>query len=255
MSAIILHEITPDNAEKESLFCIKDLKNPGFKAKQLWFEKRYAEGLRMKVLQDELGKKLAFIEYVPANYAWRPVEAPDFMFIHCMYVYAKKDRSMGLGSKLIEACVEDARQNGLSGVCVMTSKGSWITDKRLFEKNGFSQVDQLGRFELLSLKWNKAISDPKLLNWKSELSTYQGWHLLYADQCPWHEKSVKVMQAVAESQGIDMITTTFKSRKDIEKAPSGFGTFALIHDGRLLSDHYISETRFKNILNKELKKN
>jgi hypothetical protein len=37
-------------------------------------------------------------------------------------------------------------------------------------------------------------------------------------------------------------------------APSGFGTFSLLKDGKLLEDHYISRTRFENILKKEAKK-
>jgi hypothetical protein len=39
---------------------------------------------------------------------------------------------------------------------------------------------------------------------------------------------------------------------EAQRAPSGFGVFALVKDGKLLEDHYISETRFKTILKKEL---
>ncbi len=252
MDPIHVFDITPDNVEQETLFCIKDLKSPGFKAKQEWFEKRYAEGLRMKVLKNEAGKLLAFIEYVPAEYAWRPLKAPQFMFIHCMYVYSNKDKGLGMGSLLVNACIDDAKAQGMSGVCIMTSKGTWMADKRLFEKNGFTQVDAGERFELMSLKWDSSAADPCLLNWNKELEKYKGWHLLYADQCPWHLKAVDVIRQTAQSNGIDIKLSRFESRQDIEKAPSGFGTFALIRDGKLLSDHYISETRFKNILKKEL---
>lgn len=252
MNPIQLYDIRPDNVEQETLFCIKDLLSPGFKAKQAWFEKRYAEGLRMKVLKNEAGKLLAFIEYTPADYAWRPVKASGFMFIHCMYVYSNKDKGLGLGSQLVQACVDDAKAKGLSGVCVMTSKGTWMADRRLFEKNGFTQLESSDRFELMSLKWDKGATVPCLLNWNSELENYKGWHLLYADQCPWHLKAVDVIRHTAKANGINLKLRRFETRQDIEKAPSGFGTFALIRDGKLLSDHYISETRFKNIMKKEL---
>ena len=36
---MIITDITPGNAIKESFFCIKNIKEPGFKAKQDWFTK------------------------------------------------------------------------------------------------------------------------------------------------------------------------------------------------------------------------
>ena len=36
-------EVTPENALKETFFCIKDVKRHGFKDKLKWFEKRYKE--------------------------------------------------------------------------------------------------------------------------------------------------------------------------------------------------------------------
>jgi hypothetical protein len=35
--------------------------------------------------------------------------------------------------------------------------------------------------------------------------------------------------------------------------PSGFGVFALVKDGKLLEDHYLSKRRFETIIKKELK--
>lgn len=250
MAKINLFELTPENVEQESLFCIKDLKNPAFKCKQKWFEQRYADGLRMLVAKNEIGKMLAFIEYMPAVKAWRPVSAPKLMFIHCMYVYANKDKKQGLGSLLIKACEDDARARGMAGVCVMTSKGSWIADKRIFEKNDYQKVDNLGRFELMAKTWKD--SKARLIDWTKSQANYVGWHLLYADQCPWHLKSVEAIKGVAEAYGIKLLVKKIESRKEIESIPSGFGTFALIRGGKLLSDHYISETRFRNILKKEL---
>ena len=59
--------VTPENAIKETFFCIKDLKRQGFKDKAQWYEKRYAEGLRIKILKNDEGKMIGFIEYVPAK--------------------------------------------------------------------------------------------------------------------------------------------------------------------------------------------
>ncbi|AKA34250.1 GNAT family N-acetyltransferase [Flagellimonas lutaonensis] len=252
MDPINIISVTPQNVKEQTLFCVKDITNPGFENKRIWFEKRYAEGLRMKILKGENDKMIGFIEYVPAEYAWRPLDADGFMFIHCMYVYSKKDRNKGYGSTLINEAEKDAKARGMAGVCVMASKGAWIADKGIFEKNGFQQVDKKGRFELLSKKWDAKAPDPKLHDWTVQQKKYKGWHLLYADQCPWHEKSVEALLNTAMDYDIDLKVIKLKTAKEAKNAPSGYGVFSLLHNGKLLEDHYISATRFRNILKKEL---
>ncbi|MDG1730364.1 MAG: GNAT family N-acetyltransferase [Algibacter sp.] len=254
MSATKIINVTPDNAEEETFFCIKDIKKPGFKSKQQWFEKRYKEGLKLKILKNESNKMIGFIEYIPACDAWRPVDANNFMFIHCMAVYSKKDRNKGYGKLLINEAEKDAKAKKMAGVCTMTSQGSWIADKRIFKQNGFNEIDKRGRFELFSKKWDAKAPNPKLFDWTAQQNKYQGWHIVYADQCPWHEKSVSNLLNVAMNFDIDLKITQINTAKEAKNAPSGFGVFSLLHDGKLLEDHYLSATRFKNILKKELEK-
>ena len=252
MGSTRITEVTPENVQQETLFCIKDITKPGFESKRIWFEKQYKNGLKLKILKDANDKMIGFIEYIPVANAWRPVNATNFMFIHCMYIYSKKDRNKGLGSMLIHEAEKDAKSKKMDGLCVMTSKGSWIADKRIFEQLGFSEVAKRGRFELLSKKWNREITDPKLFDWTAQQKKYQGWHLVYADQCPWHQKSVEAMLNVAMDFDIDLKITKLNTAKEAQKAPSGFGVFNLLHDGKLLEDHYLSATRFRNILQKEI---
>jgi GNAT superfamily N-acetyltransferase len=244
-------QVTPENVSSETLFCIKDLKKPGFAAKEAWYSKRYREGLRLSILKNAEDKMLGFVEYVPAADAWRPVDAPGYMFIHCMYVASRKDRNHGLGSLLVEHVETQAKEQGLGGICVMSSKGPWLAGKELFEKNGFTQADQRGRFELLVKQWDSALAPPALRDWKARQAEYPGWHLLYANQCPWHEKSVEAILNTAMDAGIEMQVHEILNAEEAKNSPSGFGVFALLHDGELLEDHYLSATRFKNILKKE----
>lgn len=252
MQTTAIIEVTPENVWKETLFCVKDLTNPGFKNKEKWFRKQYREGLRLKILKGDAGKPIGFIEYVPVSQAWRPVQAENYMFVHCMYVYSKKDREKGYGSLLINACEREARKEKMAGVCVMTSRGAWIANDLIFKKNGFMEVDQRGRFQLLAKTWDNKVPAPKLLDWTLQQKRYQGWHLLYADQCPWHEKSVEALATVAHDHGIDLKITKLTTPEAAKNAPSGYGVFSLLHDGKLIEDHYLSATRFKNILKKEL---
>ncbi|MEO9485197.1 MAG: GNAT family N-acetyltransferase [Ekhidna sp.] len=245
-------EVTPKNAIRETFFCIKDTKRQGFEDKLKWFEKRYKEGLKIKILKNNEDKMIGFIEYVPAKYAWRPIDADNYMFIHCAYIYAKKERSKGYGSMLIEDAEKEAKAKGMDGICVMTSKGGWLANKSLFEKNGFKQIEAKDRFELMAKTWNGGAGNPKFYNWTKQQKRYKGWNLLYADQCPWSEKSVAAILNVAMDYNIDLKVSKINKVKEAKMAPSGFGVFNLLYDGQLLDDHYISATRFRNILKKEL---
>ncbi len=252
MDQFVIKEVTPENVQEETLFCVKDIKNPGFSCKQQWFEKQHEEGLRMKILKSADARMIGFIEYVPAMNAWRPIEAEKFLFVHCITVYSKKDRNKGYGSLLIDEVERDAKREGLAGVCVMASKGAWIADKIIFEKNGFNVVDSRGRFELLAKKWDTAVPDPKLIDWTKHQAKYNGWNLIYADQCPWHEKSVAALLNTAMDYGIDLKIKKLNTPQEAKYGPSGYGVFGLLHNGKLLEDHYLSATRFRNIVKKEL---
>lgn len=245
-------DITPANIQEETVFCIKNTKSPGFQQKQHWFHLRYQEGLRMHILKDPDGKMAGFIEYVPGKKAWRPVKANNYMFIHCLFVYPKKNKNRGYGAALIEKAEATARREGYSGLCAMTSKGSWMSDSRLYDQLGFSISSRKGRFELVCKKWDNEAPDPELRNWELQQSKYQGWQLVYADQCPWHDKAVNALWNTAQDYDIDLQLVRLETSEEAQSAPSGFGVFSLLHDGKLLEDHYISATRFKNILKKEL---
>jgi len=47
--------------------------------------------------------------------------------------------------------------------------------------------------------------------------------------------------------------TELKNAKQAQDAPSVYAVFNMVYDGKLLVDHYISSTRFQNIINKQIK--
>ena len=51
--------------------CLIDPRNQGCQPKVEWLQKRFAEGLRFLLFRDEENKPLAFLEYVPGEYAYR----------------------------------------------------------------------------------------------------------------------------------------------------------------------------------------
>jgi hypothetical protein len=160
-------------------------------------------------------------------------------------------KGKGIGSYLIQQCEADAKKNNKSGICAMSSDGPWIANKTLYEKNNFIVTEKLDRFELMVKSYDPQAKSPEFLDWTIEQQKYIGWHLVYSDQCPWHEKSITDIKQSAADNGIKLTVRKLLTSKEAQNAPSGFGTFSLIKDGKLLADHYISRTRFENMLKKE----
>jgi hypothetical protein len=244
-------EVTPENILEEGLFCIRNPKNPGFKLKSEWLAKRISEGLKLKLLKVD-NETVGFIEYVPGKFAWRPISAKDYIFIHCLWVYPKKNLNKGYASMLINHCFRDSKKAGFDGICVMTSEGSWITGRDLFLKNGFVLIDSKGRFDLLAIKF-KETPDPAFIDWEEKAQNVKGLNLIYTNQCPLFIKSIDEMKTTAKQYGQELKITEMKTAAEAQHSPSGFGVYAMVYNGKLLADHYISNARFRNILDKELK--
>ena len=233
--------------------CLTNPKNQGYQPKVEWLQERFAEGLRFLLFRDQKGTPLAFLEYVPGKYAWRPVDAKGWLFVHCLWVYPKGQKAGGLGSLLIQACLEEARQAGATGVAAMVSDGVWMAGKQVFLNNGFTQIAEADRFQLVIHRLKQG-PVPRFRDISGNLAKYRGLHIVYSAQCPMLPKSVNDLSEMAAEHGLELKVTVLNSAREAQDAPSYYGVFNLVWNGRLLSDHYVSKGRFKNILQKEILK-
>ena len=79
-----LIRITHENIGKEHICCaISNEKDCQVASKKAWLRDRLDEGLVF--LKGNVRGK-CFIEYIPAEYAWTPIEADGYMFIDCLWV-------------------------------------------------------------------------------------------------------------------------------------------------------------------------
>jgi len=250
-----LLEISADNIDEYGIYCLKNKKLPGYSKKIDWFKENINNGLKIIIAIDKEENQIGYIEYMPSEIAYRPLKAKNFYFIQCMVIFKKINTNQGLGSALIKACEEDAIRNNKYGVCTFSSDGSWMANKHIFIKNNYSIIDKKGRFELLGKYFNSNTTEvPTFIDWERNLTKYKGWNLVYSNQCPMHHKSVTDLELTAEKEGINLNIIILNSPNEVQNSPSGFGTFGLIKDGVLLADHYISKTRFENIIKKVLLK-
>jgi hypothetical protein len=252
MENVEIIDVNQNNISQYPPKCFLNPKNEGYQIKLEWLKKQFSEGLKIKLLYLE-GKCIGFIEYIPGEYAWRSVDAGNYMFIHCIWISPNKYKNKGQGSLLIKECIKDAKKQDKIGVAVVTSEGSFMAGKDLFLKNDFKSIDSSKpSFELMVKNLKKGIL-PKFKDCEKQLNKYQGLNLIYSNQCPWVARSIKELSETAKEKGLKLQVTEIKSAKEAQNAPSIYATFNLVYNKKILADHYISNKRFLNIINKEIK--
>ena len=98
--------ITKDNIDKEHICCA--MSNKQSVAKKEWLKQRFEEGL-VFYRSEERGK--CFIEYIPAEYAWVPIEAAGYLYINCLWI-AGSMKGHGYSNDLLDECMRDAKAQG-----------------------------------------------------------------------------------------------------------------------------------------------
>lgn len=245
-------EVTADNiSHHPQAICFINPKNEYYHKKIDWLKDQFENGLKIKLLYIESEKRpIGFIEYVPGEYCWRSVDAKGYMFIHCMWINGSKYQHHGLGTILIEDVEKDAKD--MRGIAAITSEKSFMANKDIFIKNGYSVVDESGKEQLIAKRLKQGPL-PSINNWESQLKKYEGLAIVYSKQCPWVARFIEEVGPVLKEKKLNPKIVELKNAAEAQKAPSLYSVFNLIHDGRLLADRNISITRFMNILKKEIK--
>ncbi len=250
-------DLTPDNIADYGLCGYKDIKkHKELRNKIEWVNTYYPKGLRIKALMSEEGGYQGMIEYIPGNYAHRPVNADGYLFIHCLFVGFKKEyKGKGYAALLIEECINEAKLQNMLGVAVVTRKGSFMADSRIFLKKGFEIVDKASPdFELLVFRFDKKSALPgfkkDILNICDEFQ--DGLTIMRSTQCPYTEKNVKAIIETAEKKfKLKTKLIDLDNAELAQRNPSPFGTFCIIYNGEIISYHPISNKRFENIMAKK----
>jgi GNAT superfamily N-acetyltransferase len=240
------------NVCQRGFFCYKSKpKSEGYRRKLNWLEQRFSEGLKIQILY-EGGRSVGFIEYIPGESAWRAVKADGYMVIHCLWVVGRaKDK--GYGGRLLEECVADAREMGKHGVAMVTSSRPWLADKDIFLEHGFEVVDEATpSFELLVKKFGEAPSPVFPQDWEDRLGRYgSGMTILRTDQCPYVELAVELALEAADEMGIEARVVELKDCQEAQDlAPSAYGVFNIVYDGKLLSYYYLTKKELPKLLDK-----
>ncbi|MCI0495199.1 GNAT family N-acetyltransferase [candidate division KSB1 bacterium] len=231
-------EVTADNVDQTGFFCyMSKRKTDGFQRKLNWLKARFAEGMRIKMF--ELPER-GFIEYLPGEYAWRAVHAKGYMFIHCLWIVGKS-KGKGYAGILLDECINDAKAAGMNGVAMVTSERVWLAGKDLLLKHGFESVAQVPPFNLMVKKFGDLPSPSFAGNWEQKASRHsEGLTVMRADQCPYMPDATKAVLDFAQQRGIPGQVIELKTCQDVRDfAPSPYGVFSIVYNGRLLAYHYL----------------
>ena len=245
-------EVSIDNIAKHpQVICFINPKHEYYQKKIDWLKEQFENGLRIKLLylKDEK-RPVGFIEYVPGEYCWRSVDAKGYMFIHCLWTNGKNYQHQGLGNLLVAEAEKDAKD--MLGVSLITSDKSFMANKEIFIKNGYTVVSESGKEQLLAKQFKDGPL-PSINNCCDELEKYRGFTIVYSKQCPWVARFIEEVKPILAEKNLQPKIIELKTAAQAQKAPSLYGIFNLIYNGKLLADRYISTTRFLNIIRKDMK--
>ena len=244
-----LIKITHDNLEQEHICCaISNNKDVQVMSKKNWMEKRLDEGL-VFLKCNVRGK--CFIEYIPAEYAWAPINADGYMYINCLWV-SGKFKGQGYSNLLLDECIADSKAKNKKGLVVLSSKKKrgFLSDSKYMKYKGFETVDTAHPyFELMYLPFDKNAEKPcfnKALKEQKEMQ--KGLILYYTSQCPFTAKYVPLLEKMARERNIDFKSVHIQTREDAQNAPSPFTTFSLFYNGEFITHEILSEKKFEKIL-------
>ena len=239
--------VDASNVDRCGFFCyMSKPKSPGYQQKRAWLAARFAEGMKIQIVHETGGRDVGFIEYLPGEYAWRVVQAPGYLVVHCLWVVGK-GKGKGHGTRLIEACLDDARGQGKHGVVMVASDGVWLAGKKIFVQNGFAEVDQAPpSFHLLVHRFGPGPDPAFPTDWEARQARFgPGLTVVRTAQCPYIENGAAEIVQAAQESGIPARVVELRSAQEVqERSPSAYGVFGVVLDGRLFSYHYLSRQEF-----------
>lgn len=239
--------VTKENLGREHICCaISNDKDIQVSSKKAWLAERFDDGL---VFLKSVERGKCFIEYLPAENAWCPIEAEGYLYIDCLWVSGSL-KGHGYANDLLGACVEDAAAQGKAGLCILSSakKRPFLADPGFLSHKGFSVADEAsGGVELWYLPLSPSAKKPSFRECaKRPIAGEEGrgYLLYYTDQCPFNAKYVPLVEQAAKENGIPFRAIRLTSKAEAQSAPAPVTTYSLFYDGVYLTNEQMNGAKF-----------
>ena len=243
--------VTAKNIEKEHICCaISNNNDVQVASKKAWLSERFQDGL-VFLKSTERGK--CFIEYIPAENAWNPIDAEGYMYIDCLWV-SGSFKGHGYSNDLLGACIDDSKAKGKKGLCILSSpkKKPFLADPKYLKHKGFSVCDAADNgIELWYLPFEENAEKPRFKDCaKHPHADGKGYVLYYTSQCPFNAKYVPEVEKTAAENGISFKAVKLCDKVSAQNAPTPITTYALFRDGEYVTNEQMNEKRFLKLISK-----
>lgn len=242
--------VDASNINTEHICCaISDKKGETcVSSKKEWMKNQFKEGLVFKKF-DARGK--VFIEYIPAENAWCPIEAEGYIFINCFWV-SGQFKGQGYANKLLDECLNDAKAQNKKGLVILSSakKMPFLSDPKYLEYKGFKTCDTANPYyELLYLPFQENELKPKFKDCCKNASIEdKGMVLYYTNQCPYTDKYVPLIAEIAKTKGQTIKLNKVESKEQAQNAPAPFTTYSFFYNGKFVTNEIFSGNKFAKFL-------
>lgn len=235
--------VTKENIDQEHICCAMSGKQSI--TKKEWLKQRFDEGL-VFYQSEERGK--CFIEYIPAENAWIPIEACEYIYINCMWI-AGSMKGHGYANDLLNKCLEDAKSQGKKGICILSAEGrkrEFLADPKFLSYKGFKTADisDCG-INLMYLPLVPNAEVPKFKECAKHPKINDGGFVLYyTDQCPFTNYWVPRVQETAKEHGIPLKVIHITDKETAQASPTPVTTYALFYNGKFVTQSIQSDKKF-----------
>jgi ribosomal protein S18 acetylase RimI-like enzyme len=243
-----------ENVDSEHLCCAiarsKHKHYEGVLQKKEWLKSRILKWHVFRKL-DERAK--VFIEYVPVEEAFVPINGDNYNYIYCFWV-SGKFKKHGYGQKLLNYAIEDSKEKGKSGLCVISGekKLNFLSDGKYLKKYGFKTVDKALSFQLLALSFDNnptpSFSKKAKMNM---ISDEEDVVIYYTSECPFVNNCVLEIEEVCDEEDLSLKLIHIDNLEKAKNSPVILNNFAVFFKGEFLTHELLNKGRFRKFLNIE----
>lgn len=250
--------LTRDNVDNEHICCAFSDKKcaESYQMKKEWLKKEFDNGFVFRRLNE---RAKVFIEYTPAEKAWVPVIAPNYLFIYCFWV-AGQYKGKGYGKALLQSAIDDAKKQKKDGLVTVAGikKFHFMSESKWLIKQGFEMIQKLPNgFALFVKKINPDAPNPtfsdRVLN--SESPKKGGLVVYYSNRCPFTEFHIKnSLVETVKKRNLPLHIIKLETMEQAQSAPTPATIFSLFYNGKFITTDIsvCMDSRFDKIVKTDL---
>ncbi|QZT37258.1 YoaP domain-containing protein [Halosquirtibacter xylanolyticus] len=231
--------LSKENIDKEHICCaISDKKcKESYELKKSWLKKELDNGYVFRRID---ARAKVFIEYGPAEKAWLPIDAPNYININCFWVSGRY-KGHGNARKLLQYAIDDAKAQGKLGLVTVvgTKKFHFMSDTKWLLRQGFEVFEKLSYgFSLLVLKFDKSGTNP---TFKQSVQSGMcplddGITVYYTNRCPFSEYHVSTsLVETTKRRKIPLHIRKLETLSEAQEAPTPATIFSLFYNGQFVT--------------------